>query len=96
MSFEEILFINTNNKAELNNVKKDFDQKIAQAKHDKNANKEELAAKYKPLIAETKAKYQEKNKEAKETVSNAKKQYYQEYLDEYDSGVDIVVTKNID
>ena len=79
-----------NNKAQLNNVKKDFDQKIAQAKHDKNANKEELAAKYKPLIAETKAKYQEKNKEAKETVSNAKKQYYQEYLDEIDSGVDII------
>ena len=80
----------SSNKAELDNIKKDFDQKIAQAKHEKNANKEELANKYKPLIAETKARYLEKNKEAKAKVKETKKQYYQEFLDEYYGGEDIV------
>ena len=78
------------NKETLKELKKDFDSKIKQAKTQKNANKVELKAKYGPVINETKAKYVEKNKEAKAKVKETKKQYYQEFLDEFYSGVDII------
>jgi len=78
------------NKEKLKEVKNDFNERIKQAKRQKTANKAELKAKYGPVIADTKAKYLEKNKEAKAKVKETKKQYYQEYLDEFYSGVDII------
>ena len=81
---------NAENRAALASVKEDFNQKIAKAKIDNSSNREELKNKYKPIIAETKAKYLEKNKEAKAKVDEVKKQYYQEFLDEIHGGADIV------
>ena len=78
------------NKEKLKEVKNDFDQKIKKAKTEKNANKVELKAKYGPVIEETKSKYLAKNKEAKAKVKETKKQYYQEFLDEFYSGTDII------
>ena len=76
-----------NNKITLEEVKKDFDAKIATAKAENATNKAELSAKYKPIIKETKAKYLEKKKVANAEVAKAKKQYKQEYLDEINNGV---------
>ena len=49
----------SSNKQLLNSIKKDFDEKIKKARVENAANKQELKAKYKPLIAETKAAYLE-------------------------------------
>ena len=76
------------NKEELASVKAGFDQKIKVARENKSTNKQELKAKYKPLIAEAKAKYLEKDKEAKAKVKEAKAQYKEEYRQELANGVD--------
>ena len=78
------------NKEKLKETKNDFDEKIKAAKSQKSASKVELKTKYAPVISETKAKYLAKNKEAKAKVKETKKQYYQEFLDEFYSGVDII------
>ena len=70
------------NKQNLENIKKDFDEKIAKAKVDNVTNKAELDAKYKPIIAQAKAAYLAKNKEAKEQVAAVKAQYREEYRQE--------------
>ena len=75
------------NRDALKALKDDFDKKIVKAKADNATNKAELEAKYKPIIAETKAKYKEKNVIAKAKVAEAKKQFKQEYQDEINSGV---------
>ncbi len=72
----------SSNKQLLNSIKKDFDEKIKKARVENAANKQELKAKYKPLIAETKAAYLEKDKEAKVKVAEAREQYKQDYLAE--------------
>ena len=71
------------NKETLKELKADFDQKIKAAHNENETNKAELKAKYKPLIAETKAKYLEKNKEAKVEVAKAKAEYQEEYKQAY-------------
>ncbi|MBQ6731041.1 MAG: ATP-binding cassette domain-containing protein [Bacilli bacterium] len=76
------------NKEQLAALKADFNQKIKEAKTNNETSKSELRAKYKPLIAETKATYLAKNKEAKVEVAKVKEQYKQEYLEEINSGVD--------
>ena len=74
--------------ANLKALREDFNKKITEARSNNVTNRGELKAKYKPLIAETKAKYLEKNKIAKVEVAKTKKQYQQEYLDELKNGVD--------
>ena len=78
----------SSNKEKLANLKKDFNQKIQQAKHDKNANKAELKEKYKPVIAETKAAYRVKNKEASAVVRATKQRYLEEYYSELEHHVE--------
>ena len=78
---------NEENKAKLREISKEFDQKIAKAKVEHAANKQELNAQYKPQIAEAKARYLEKDKIAKVEVKKAKEQFKQEYADEIASGV---------
>ena len=75
------------NKQALTSLKADFDQRIANAKKEHSTNKEELKAKYKPIIAEAKAKYLAKDKIAKEEVAKAKAQFKLEYQQELNSGV---------
>ena len=70
------------NKEVLAKLKADFDRRIKEAKASNSVNREELKAKYKPLIAETKAKYLEKKKEADAKVAEVKKQYDAEYAEE--------------
>ena len=84
---EEAKSKSASNKEMVANIKKDFDEQIAKAKVENATNKEELKAKYKPVISETKAKYKEKNKEAKVAIANAKKEFKQSYADELKAGV---------
>ena len=71
----------SSNQQSLAKVKADFDRRIAEAKTSNATSRQELAAKYKPLIAETKAKYLEKKKEADAKVAEVKKQYDAEYAE---------------
>ena len=76
------------NQEALASLKADFDAKIKNAKVENATNKEELKAKYKPLIAEAKAKYLAKDKLAKEEVTKEKEIFKAEYaaqLAEFDS-----------
>ena len=78
----------SSNKETLKELKKDFNLKIKQASLEHATNKAELKAKYKPIIASTKAAYLKKKKAANVEVAKAKAQYKQEYFDEINSGVD--------
>ena len=78
----------SSNKEKLANLKADFNQKIKQANHDKTANKSELKEKYKPVIAETKAAYKVKNKEASAVVRATKQRYLEEYYSELEHHVE--------
>lgn len=71
----------SSNQQSLAKVKADFDRRITEAKTSNATNRQELTAKYKPLIAETKAKYLEKKKEADAKVAEVKKQYDAEYAE---------------
>ena len=81
---------NGSNKAKRHEIKCDFDAKIEQARKEKSASKVELKNKYAPVIAETKAKYIEKNKEAKAKVKATKNQYFKEFVDEVFNGGDLI------
>ena len=70
------------NKENLENIKREFDEKIARAKVENATNKAELDAKYKPIIAAAKAAYLAKDKEAKAEVAKVKAQYKEEYIKE--------------
>ena len=69
-------------------IKNEFDTKICQAKLDNSSGKAELKEKYKPLIAETKAAYKAKDKEARAKVRATNKQYLEEYYSELEHRVE--------
>ena len=79
---EEAKVIDEKNRENLSAVAASFDEKIVKAKEDYKSSKDELYAKYKPIIAETKKAYLAKSKEAKKQVALKKKEYHDEYLKE--------------
>ena len=76
------------NDALLTKTKEEFNRKIANAKSHQSANKAELKAKYKPIIADAKAKYLVKKKEADAKVAEVRKQYRAELEADLANGVD--------
>ena len=67
------------NKAQIEAVKKEYDTKIADARKGNAVNKEELKAKYIPMIAEAKAAYKAKKAEADVEIAKAKEQFKKEF-----------------
>ena len=73
-----------NNKELYQKTKAEYDAKIADAKAHSNSHRDELKAKYVPLIKETKAAYVARSKEAKKEVAEYKVNLRNDYLRKVD------------
>ena len=74
--------LNKSTKENVAKVRKEYDEKIAEAKKNANSERGDLKAKYKPLIKENKAKFNVASKKAKKEVKEYKYELKRSYLDD--------------